>query len=378
MPRKKWPWIVGTVALLAVTGIVFLWVPLRTSWRMIRYRQHLADTTSVETARYKVIYPKIFEKSSREFIEQADACHDQVLRTLALPPGEKIEVHYTDLYFVLGVDDAGRAAGGKIAINRSNLDGLEGAWKTLVHETAHVYLNALSENALEHHRPAANLFDEGVAVLTEVQAKRRDPGLLTLEAAWYADKANVRLEDLFGDRRPLPHFGQRAVYPLGMLFVRGLVDEYGSSAISDLTKAMARYDREPNADRALFLPKSLDAAHFDAAKISERFSSLLKAAKDEHAEQLAKLPPLTAKLTKRNGYVEIRVERASEIGEFFPSCQILSLEGKQITSDLTKPFSGGCAVATRKIPDGRFKYQLCWSSLNVDLCQPYVEARVEG
>lgn len=347
------------LALGILVGVGF-WIGPR--WarraRQAELQALLNDVKTIETNRYVIVFPKIYARGAT-LAAAADEIHDLIQPFIGAPFAGRIPVRLTALTNLVG-----HTYDRQVTLDIGPLDRTK---RVLGHETVHVYLNALAGDALQRHRDGTRLFNEGVATYAECRLLGRECSGLEQMAAAYRARGPVSLGTLLEGRGAIRDFGARAAYPLGLVFIRALVEGHGEAAIPLLARTMR--DLHP-AEGQSFVVAAFGAAGLDFAAVERRFDAQLTALLDENRAAMARLPALVAQAKLEAGRVVVNVIPTTPVSGFMRSCSFRRPGSNQAPE---VHLAEECATAQGRFPEQPLEVQLCWAGEDgeTDLCEPY-------
>jgi hypothetical protein len=131
-----------------------------------------------------------------------------------------------------------------------------------------------------------------------------------------------------------------------------------------------------------FIRESFEAAHLAFTPVADRFRALLAAAVSEHERELAEIPRLSGHPQVVKDSIEIAVDPTPNMKEGWGKTCALRASGAAATDDgelhAIDLLDDRCAAKRGRFTQDHFEYRLCWSmNYEVDLCEPYTQARLE-
>ncbi|NLS97339.1 MAG: ABC transporter permease [Planctomycetaceae bacterium] len=196
------------------------------------------STSRARSRCYEFAYPTNLAGRVLPLVAAADQVYDKVRQFFAAEAGEPIVVDATSLL----PRHAGLAYWDKIRLNLAVSEELPELESILGHETAHVFLERLSDTRLTEQFNSTRFFHEGVASYVEYELfdSGRDVAGLRRIAAVMRDRNEVDMEELVDNSLLAARQDGNLVYPLGELFVAELVARHGEAAVGKIARAMAR------------------------------------------------------------------------------------------------------------------------------------------
>ncbi|HSR51879.1 MAG TPA: ABC transporter permease subunit [Acidobacteriota bacterium] len=186
-------------------------------------------TAELRTQLYEFVYPSNLRSRVLELAPVADAAGRKVFDFFQTEPGEPIAVDAT-------ANDATHYAGlaewQSITLALAHQPDLKELEGTLVHETAHVLIDELSNRRLRDHFNTVRVFHEGLAsylehdfVLTEKRAQLRFPAIVL------RDRRLFDFELMADSTRLEAELGIEVIYSLGERLAATLVKGMGQDGI---------------------------------------------------------------------------------------------------------------------------------------------------
>lgn len=146
----------------------------------------------------------------------------------------------------------------------------------LAHELVHAYMHAASGKTTFLHANAVRFFNEGVATWMEEYLvgppNKNDPFREWAGAIYQADQH--RFEWLLNSSKRAQQYDVFQDYPLGLVFVEALVEQYGVEAPVCLLNAMAEAGTRPVHGVGLWYGM-FDRCGLDLASVIERYEARL-------------------------------------------------------------------------------------------------------
>ncbi len=198
------------------------------------------STSRARSRHYEFIYPTNMTGRATALVAAADPVYEKVRQFFEAEEGPPVVVDATSSL----PRHAGLAYWEKIRLNLATGDAQPMLESVLGHETAHVFLERLSDSRLTEQFNSTRLFHEGVATYVEYALfpAGRDVGELRRVAAVMRQRDEVHIEELVDSALLAARRDGNLVYPLGELLVAELADRHGPQAIGKIARSMARED----------------------------------------------------------------------------------------------------------------------------------------
>lgn len=196
------------------------------------------STSRARSRCYEFVYPTNLAGRVLPLVANADEVHEKVQHFFAAEAGEPIVVDATSML----PRHAGLAYWDKIRLNLAVSRELSELESILGHETAHVFLERLSDTRLTQQFNSTRFFHEGVASYVEYALfdSGRDVAELRRVAAVMRDRGAVDMKELVDNSQLIARHDSNLVYPLGEVFVAELIARHGEAAVGKIARAMAR------------------------------------------------------------------------------------------------------------------------------------------
>lgn len=327
-----------------------------------------------ETKRYEFVFRESQRERALRLARKADAAHDKVARFMgAAPVPARIVV---DLGSPVMEHAAGQANWTKIRICMEKADAAKDLVAVLGHETAHVYINHLSDGELMRHFESARFFHEGLATYIEHRFFAGENDRLTMRRLAAAAHARGRVPfAALADNGALGKARDgNLAYPLGEVFCEALVATHGDLAPGALCRAFAR-------PRASVAPKgerlwrdAMQACGFDLDRVVAAYDTALDRAVIKERPFIETIPRLTARVEVAGGRIAIW-PRYDGRAPGAIVCMVPDTVGESI---LVADADGAIRMPRSKSPGPAVRYALGWRTpeLPWPLFEPWTEAAV--
>lgn len=178
----------------------------------------------------------------------------------------------------------------------------------LGHETAHVYVDHLSESRLDHVFDSARFLHEGLASYVEYHlflAPEKLEGLRRVAALMRA-RNEVILEELASDQQLSRKRDRNLVYPLGEIFVSALIEHQGSNAPSRILRAFARKDAPEDLRGMVLWEDAFQSCGYNLPEVLAQFYMKLDQEVVAHRDWINSVPRLLGAVEEERDRIGIR------------------------------------------------------------------------
>ncbi len=373
--------LIGAAALMMLTGTMVVMLTIAGIFVMSRSADPKefeepppASFASYSTAKastkfYDAIYLTDRADSARQLLNEADEIHEGVRKFFNAESGRKI---------FLDMSGANRHAGvafwNRVIIDLTESPDPEFLKAVLAHETAHVYLDRLSDSRLSNKLESTRFFHEGVASYVESRIGGREASRSTYEqwAALIHARNPVRFEQLVENSDLTARNDTNIVYPLGQVFAAAIVDVYGDEAIAKLAEALVRPDAPQSVSGLALWQDTFQACRMNLEKVISRYQEILGELVEKHDGLIQSLPRLQGTLTKDSDGATIHV--AAEAPEGWKI--ICRVRRTQASADRTYVYlvpdeDGAFYVSNSDFDGGAGWYELGLSSKEFTIFEPW-------
>lgn len=236
-------------------------------------------------------------KDVQPLVAGLDAVHDQVNAFFQQPvlPPERIVV---DVASLVARHAAGQTNWTKIRIPLAEGTSREEFRQILRHETAHVYIEQLSQGQASSYFKAMRCFHEGVATAAELSSNESlalgDRVRMERWAAGTDARGHVKLEGLCSDEKLSHDRDPAIVYPLGYVFARALIEAGGPSLPRRVVESLARTPPPPGATTTELWRHVLQNCGTSFDLVVSDYEETLAALRRQEKPFLDRFPRLTA------------------------------------------------------------------------------------
>ena len=261
-------------------------------------------TVRATTQQYVFVYPEYQARQAEDLIARADAVHDRVQQFLGTAPAGNIAVDLTSAL----PRHAGLAYWKRIRMKLVPGMDLETLEAILAHETAHIYIDKLSDSRLHAQFDSTRFFHEGLATYIEHHLFLGAEKLQSLRrvAAVMRAREQVEFEELLDDQLFSGKWDRDLVYPLGEVFVYALVERYGEESPARVTQAFGRKGAPEGLKGVILWQDVLQACGYNLSEVVDGFYAELDKAVDEHRWFIERIPRLRGAVEYARQQVGIR------------------------------------------------------------------------
>ena len=336
----------------------------------------------IDTKHYEVL----FRESQREVANvlqfYIDPAHDHVSKFFQNPrePGAKIVV---DIAGDVVSHAAGQTNWTKIRVPLALASSYDDFYKTLRHETAHVYIEQLSEGRALNHFNAMRAFHEGVATaaeLVEDETSQTERQKIERWAAGTDSRGRVKLELLLNDAKLSQERDPFVVYPLGYVFALAMIDVGGPSMPRRVMEAL-RDSKLSNSTSPSELWRSLlfkCGTSFD--HVISAYETRLDALALQEKTFVDQFPRLEAKVTLQGDLILIQIDPSKL--ENVDGNLVCKVEVDRFLTKLPEyvPMrkQGEFQIPRSEHPGASIRYLLGWvaNETHVEILEPWAEAKL--
>ena len=329
-----------------------------------------------ETTRYEFLFRSVQRERAAPLIAAADEIHDAVSGFLgAAPPPARIVV---DLASPVMPHLAGVTNWTKIRLPIALSPDLADQRMILGHETAHVFIEQLSDGRLDGHFRFIRFLHEGLATHVEMQLfadeSQRAQNRRSVAAAWA--RGAVPFELLSDDEKLRRTRDPNLAYPLGEVFARALIEAHGREAPAKLLRAFGRKNAPTGLAGLALWRDTMQAAGLSLDRVIADYESACAKIAEEEKAFLEKVPRVTATVAIEGGEIVIRPKfEGTAPGELI--CMI-DAEDPLImeTPDVPRRSDGTFALPRQRVLKPTLRYLLGWHTpeTRLPVFEPWAEA----
>ena len=328
-----------------------------------------------KTERFEFLFRSVQREHAAPLLAAADEVYDAVSALLDAPESPARVV--VDLASPVTPHAAAQTNWTKIRLPIAPDQELEEQKLILGHETAHVFIEQLSDGRLPNLFRYVRFFHEGVATHVEQQLfakpEERLKNRRSVAAAWA--RGNVPFETLCDDEDLRRKRDGNLAYPLGEVFARSLVKSQGGEAPAKLLRAFARKNAPSGLTGTALWRDTMQAAGLDFDRVVAAYESACAAIADEEKTFVEKLPRVSA--TVAVGGAEIVIRPAFDgtaPGELRCLVDGEDLMGADML-DLKRRADGNFTLPRQRLLKPTMRYMLGWRTpeMRFTAFEPWVE-----
>jgi hypothetical protein len=329
-----------------------------------------------ETKRYEFLYRRSQEEAATPMIAVADEVHQSVADFFsAPPPSARIVV---DLASPVAPHAAGQTNWTKIRLPFDESVDLARFRQILGHETAHVYIEQLSNSRPTKVFRYARFMHEGLATHVELeffatqeqkQSRRRG-----VAAAW--SRGKIPFATLCDDNALGSSRDRNLAYPLGEVFMRALVETHGRESVARLLRALGRNDAPMGLKGTELWRDTMQAANISLDRVEAAYENACNALLTSEAEYIAKFPRISADATREGDDILIK-PRFEGTAPTKMVCALYVNDPLGNDTRYLRPRDDGTfRISRSNHPAGKLRYMLGWLDDNGDLpiFEPWTES----
>lgn len=280
------------------------------------------NTSRSSSTHYRFAYPSNLTRQVRPLVAAADGVHQRVREFLDAPAGAPIDVDATE---ALPSHLAGFAQWDKLRLDLNALPAKTSLESVLAHETAHVFLERLSDSRLTQKLNSTRFFHEGVASYVEYHLfdARQPVDVFYSVAAVMRSRKLVNFDEMVDDEKFARRHDPDLAYPLGLVFVESLIERYDRQAIANLARAMDRDDAPEGLEGLELWRDTFQACHYNLDDVLDAFFARLDREVEQRQAWIDSLPRPRAVLEFDPLIIELKVIM-SETEGWNPVCRFRS------------------------------------------------------
>ena len=263
------------------------------------------STSRARSRHYQFVYPTNMAGRALALVAAADRVHEKVREFFDAEPGEPIVVDATSVL----PRHAGLAYWDKIRLNLIVSEDLPTLESILGHETAHIFLERLSDARMTEQFNSTRFFHEGVATYIEYELfePEHDVSELRRVAAAMRDRDQVHFEELVDDSLLVARRDGNLAYALGEVFVAELVARHGEAAIGEICRAMVRADAPQDLSGLELWRDLFQACGYSFEGLLDAFHARLDDEVERHRDFIDSIPKVRGAFERDGEFVEVRV-----------------------------------------------------------------------
>ncbi len=239
---------------------------------------------------FRFSYRSSLSERATKLIAASDEVHDKVVEFFQTSSGPPIVVDATSKM----QRHAGMAEWNTVILDLNTSGEMENLKAVLGHETAHVFIDRLTDAKLRNIFSSIRFFHEGLA--SYVEFHKFDPSSdienYYRTCAYMRDNENIEFEQLVNDGEFRRWQDTNAVYPVGLVFIEALLEQYGPDSINKVLSAMNREKMPEDLVGMAYWRDVMQAAGFNLDTVIGAFYSRLDELVDDRREWLDSVPQL--------------------------------------------------------------------------------------
>ena len=330
-----------------------------------------------ETPHYAFIFRQGQSADLEKLLARSDAVHARVaafFETTPLP--QPITVDTTS---EIARHNAGQAFWKKIRMDLAPGDDANENAAVLGHETAHVYLDHLSEYRLASTFPSTRFFHEGVATYLEHHFFRSPEELAQLRrtAAIAHAWAPVEFADLAKDAEWSRKRDRDLVYPLGELFCAALIQTCGDAAPGTVARAFARRGAPKDLTGVTLWQDTLQASGYTLERVLAAWRAELDRFVTAESDFIESIPRLRATVAATPDEISVAPVFPGKAAGQLVCVTRPRADAAEYEHDYWVPRGDGVIrIPRRQFAGPAFWYQLGWrvEATTLPIYEPWVEA----
>jgi hypothetical protein len=329
-----------------------------------------------ETARYEFLFRTAQREQAQPLFAEADAIHKTVADFFgAPPPSARIVV---DLASPVRPHAVGQTNWTKIRMPLFPEETLDDLRRIFAHETAHVYIEQLSNGRLLNHFAAIRFLHEGLATHVEKSFFSDEAGRArnrrSVAAAWA--RGRVPFEFLCDNNQLSRERDPNLAYPLGEVFARALVETHGPEAPTRLLRAFGRRNAPAGLTGTALWRDTMQAAELDLDRVVAAYEVACAKIAGEEKDFVARLPRLAATVSIEGEEIVIRPKsEGTAPGDMI--C-LVEIEGPLAseTAVLPQREDGSFALRRDRLMKPVIRYLLGWRTAETEhpVFEPWAQA----
>jgi hypothetical protein len=250
-----------------------------------------------ETKHYEFLFRHSQEAAATPMMDISDEVHKSVADFFSAPPSPARIV--VDLASPVAPHAAGQTNWTKIRLPFDDSVDLARFRQILGHETAHVYIEQLSDSRTSKLARYNRFLHEGLATYVEqeffVTEEQKQGHRREVAAAW--SRGKITFATLCDDKALGSSRDRNLAYPLGKVFMQALVETHGKESVARLLRALRR-DNAPIGLKGVALWRdTMQAADIGLDRVEAAYEIACNGLLMSEAEYVAKFPRITADVT---------------------------------------------------------------------------------
>jgi ABC-type transport system involved in multi-copper enzyme maturation permease subunit len=331
---------------------------------------------SHETEHYDVIFKESQREEVMKLVGGMDTIYQQVadyFQKPSLPSGRIV----LDMSSSIDSHAAGVTNWTKIRVPMAKGEGRLDTMQVLRHETAHVFIEQISDGKASAYFNALRAFHEGVATAVELSPDDEATGAARLKMERSAALANARgkvpLALLCDDEALKEEFDDALVYPLGYVFAKSLVEVGGPQLPGRILEALKNTPPPLKADSTTLWQHILQECGTSYETVISTYAGRLALLTSREQSYIAGFPRLSAKVTVEGEDIVIRLNDFSgQANDVKPTCLVAKSMGiTNVNEPIPRSTDGSFRLKRSQHSGNELHYLLGWSS--AEMLYPVLE-----
>ena len=327
----------------------------------------IASFDSHETEHYDVIFRESQREEVMKLVPKMDSIYQQVadyFQNPSLPRGRIV----LDVASSVDSHAAGVANWTKIRLPMSKAKGEQDFMNTLRHETAHVFIEQISDGKASAQFNAMRAFHEGVATAVELSVDDEYTAAARLEMErWVAladSRGQVPLATLYDDQALAENSHNSLAYPLGYILAKSLVDVGGPSLPRRFLEALRNSQLPLDPSPSELWRHLLHECGVSLETLIPTYMERLAFLRKREESFIAGFPRLSASVTVQDGDIVIRLNDFSGQAEgAIPVCFVINTMGlADQESNIPRSADGSFRLKRSQHAGTHLTYFIGWSS----------------
>jgi ABC-type transport system involved in multi-copper enzyme maturation permease subunit len=331
---------------------------------------------SHETEHYEVIFKESQREEVMKLVGGMDTIYQQVadyFQKPSLPSGRIV----LDMSSSIDSHAAGVTNWTKIRVPMAKGEGRLDTMQVLRHETAHVFIEQISDGKASAYFNALRAFHEGVATAVELSSDDEATGAARLKMERWAALANARgkvpLALLCDDVALKEEFDDALVYPLGYVFAKSLVEVGGPQLPVRFLEALKNTPPPLKADSTTLWQHILQECGTSYETVISTYAERLALLTSREQSYIAGFPRLSAKVTVEGEDIVIRLNDFSgQANDVKPICLVAKSMGiTNVNEHIRRSTDGSFRLKRSQHSGNELRYMLGW--ISKDMRYPVLE-----
>lgn len=339
---------------------------------------------SHETEHYDVIFKESQREEVMKLVGGMDTIYQQVadyFQKPSLPSGRIV----LDMASSVDSHAAGVTNWTKIRVPMAKGEGRLDFMQVLRHETAHVFIEQISDGKAMAYFNELRAFHEGVATAVELAPDDEATGAARLKMERWAALANSRgkvpLALLCDDEALKEEFDGALVYPLGYVFAKSLVEVGGPRLPGRILEVLKNTPPPLKADSTTLWQHVLQECGTSYETVISTYAGRLALLNSQEQSYIAGFPRLSAKVTVEGEDIVIRLNDFSgQANDVKPICLAAKSMGiTNVDRPIPRSADGSFRLKRSQHTGNHLRYLLGWSSeeMRYPVFEPWAEVNLK-